>query len=175
MAEMTLEDLQAALDKSNKELDKVKDESAKRRIALKEANTKIEGMTPNMVKLQEYEDASKSEDEKQQRKLTDLQSKIQDEEKRLGHINFVSLAIAAGVPKEKAEMLNQSSFDLEDEAKMSEQFKAFAKIEAPKEKPLNPNREEGQLTTDEWSKLPLEKRLGSVEKQMGDSESFHSL
>jgi len=175
MEEKTPEEWQAELDKALKELAKTKDEAAARRISLREATQKLEEYEPKIQKLEEYEKAQKSEEELKTQRLQEIEEEIQNKERELKQTQFLNQALAAGVPEERAKLLSPDTFQGSAE-EVAEKLKLFSEPkQPPSETPINPPREENDLTMADWAELPVQERLKSIDKLMEADDAKHTL
>jgi chromosome segregation ATPase len=130
------------------EIEKLRKEAAKWRVQAQETKSKLSELEPAVNRLQELENAQKTEAEKltdrlakMEAELTSARAQAETAEKQR---RLMALAAKASVPAELLTYLDASKFDLDDEKTTLEVLGQLARPKANAGNPSNPAR--GNLT-----------------------------
>lgn len=117
------------------ELKKVRAEAAKHRTEKQALAAQVADLAPKAQRLQEAEDAQKTEAQRLADSMAKMQAELQAAQQRAALAEkaaaFTRLAAKAGVQAEVADMLDLSKFDLGNEAEVIEKLQKLAPTQPP--------------------------------------------
>lgn len=117
-------------DAPDAQVDKLRKEAAKWRTQLREAQAQIEELSPLAEQYREQQEAQKTEAEKAQALIADLQRQMAEKDAAVAQAaaeaQLLRMATKAGVDPDVAAMLDMSKLDLENEDATVETLKKFA-------------------------------------------------
>lgn len=132
---------------------KLRDEAAKYRTQLREAQKELTSLKPAAEKLREIEESQKTEQQKMAERLaaleSELQKKAQEAERRAAEAQVIRLAAKAGIDPDVAMLLDISKIDIEDEEKALAILSKLAGPRATGGNAANPGKGTGSQPSDE--------------------------
>lgn len=144
----------ATSDKTDAELRRARDDAAKYRTRLREAEAQLAELQPKAAKFDEFQESQKTEQQKLAEQLeatkAELERARQEQALSVRRANLLKLATRSGVDPDLVDLLDINKIPLDDEAEATKMLQRFAATRPSGGAASNPGRGSDNGADDEW-------------------------